>query len=103
LNGGQFLRVEFLIVRHWIFPFLLAMAHLGTCPIERLPLKHRFRRGPTQPPLLEYPLKKNNPPEACNSRGRLFLRATLPGARREWLSEPVMASAFRQHITAPLL
>jgi len=71
--------------------------------MERLQPDHRFRWGLTQPPLTEYSLKKNNPPEACNSRGRLFLRATLPGARREWLSEPVMASAFRPHIAAPLL
>ena len=78
-------------------------AHLGTCPMERLLRDHRFRWGLTQPPLTEYSLKKNNPPEACNSRGRLFLRATLPGARREWLSEPVMASAFRPHIAAPLV
>jgi hypothetical protein len=55
--------------------------------MERLSPDHRIGRGPTQPPLMEFALKKNNPPEACNSRGRLFLRATLPGARREWFSE----------------
>ena len=71
--------------------------------MERRSLEHRIGRGPTQPPLTEYVLKKNNPPEACNSRGRLFLRATLPGARREWLADRDGAHLLGRCIIAPLI
>jgi hypothetical protein len=91
-----------LLIVIWFFPFIRAAAHLGTCPMERLLVDHRIGRGPTQPTLTEYALKKNNPPEACNSRGRLFLRATLPGARREWLAERD-GLTFRRCVTSPLL
>ena len=78
---------SFLLSVIWFFPFIRAAAHWGTCPMERLSPDHRIGRGPTQSPLMEFALKKNNPLEACNSKGRLFLRATLPGARREWFAE----------------